>query len=145
MREPMTLAQLAGAVARMNDTRMSRIDRIAIPVELPHATLGASPSVAVVSVNPGIDWDSGTLFIYPQQKLTPLSPEDLEEIRQCRKDGQSWAVCRAYERWEGERDELVDTIHKLRTALLQRGMSTDELATLAGEAPTVRPNRRPKK
>ncbi|EJG5415719.1 hypothetical protein NAD41_002358 [Salmonella enterica] len=145
MREPMTFPQLINALNRLAMTGSGRgghAERLVIPVELPHASIGATPSVAVVNVSAGIDWDSGTVFLHPQQKLTPLSPDELEEIKQCRKDGQSWAVCKAHERFRIERDDLVDTIHKLRTALLQRGMSTDELAALAGEAPAIRPRRR---
>ncbi|EIP9221040.1 hypothetical protein LT875_002487 [Salmonella enterica] len=141
MREPLTFLQLGVTVSRVNDGPKRPV-RVAIPVELPTATIGASPAVPVVNVSTGFDWDDGTLFIHPQQPLTPLSADDLEEIRKCRKEGQNWAMYKAHERFRIERDGLVDTIHKLRTALLQRGMSTDELATLAGEAPAVRPKRR---
>ncbi|ENQ1546070.1 hypothetical protein ACEOHC_003882 [Salmonella enterica] len=141
MREALSFAQLAGAVTRINETgsgRSGRIDRVAIPVERPTTSIGATPSVLVVNVSSGFDWDSGTLFIHPQQPLTPLTPEELEEIKQCRKDGQNWAMYKAHERFRAERNDLVENIHKLRTALLQRGMSTDELHTLAGDAPTFR-------
>ncbi|EKK5568038.1 hypothetical protein PN823_004458 [Enterobacter hormaechei] len=142
MRDPLSFSQLAGTVARLDETRGRHINHIAIPVELPHATIGATPSVLITSVTQGFDWDSGTLFFHPQQPLTPLSEGDMEEIRRCRREGHSWAVYKARERWDVEKDALVDTINKLRTALLQRGMSTDELAELAGPAPTVRPKRR---
>ncbi|EPT1451883.1 hypothetical protein ACVOZ6_003471 [Escherichia coli] len=147
MREFIPFGQFAGTVARLNETgsgRSGRIERVAIPVERPTASIGPSPSVLVVNVSAGFDWDSGTLFIHPQHPLTPLTPDELEEIKRCRKEGQSWAVYKAHERWQVERDGLVDTVNKLRTALLQRGMSTDELQSLAGEAPTVRPSRRKK-
>ena len=142
MREAISFTQFAEAVARLDETRGRHIERIGIPVELAHSTIGALPTVAVVSVTQGMDWDAGTLMLSPQQPLTPLTPDELAEIKRCRQEGQSWAIYKAHERWQGERNGLVDTINKLRTALLQRGMSTEELNTLAGVAPTIRPRKR---
>ncbi|EOH1034844.1 hypothetical protein ACLMYS_003817 [Salmonella enterica] len=141
MRKPQTPQQLAETIAHAIDSRRS-ITRVAVPVELAHTTLGPRPTVALVSAAQGIDWDQGTLFLQPEQPLTPLTPDELAEIKQCRADGQSWAVHKAHERWQLERDELVDTIIKLRKALLLSGMSTADLELLAGEVPTVRPKRR---
>lgn len=140
MRDPVTIDQLIESLGRASDRRSVR--QIAIPVTCAHATIGASPCVPVVSATMGMDWDQGTLFIHPQSPVTLLTPEDLENMKQARKEGQSWAMHKAYERWQLEKDDLVDNINKLRTALLQRGMSTDELEALAGAAPQVRPKRR---
>jgi hypothetical protein len=140
---PLTYDQFNALMRRITTTRgADRIKRLAVPVEVAHATIGATPSVAITNVSMGFDWDNGVLMLTPEQPLTPLSPAELEEIRQCRSDGQSWAVYKALERWQIERDELVDNIIKLRTALLQRGMSTDELIELAGDAPAPRARRR---
>ncbi|EGK7902744.1 hypothetical protein IO210_004615 [Salmonella enterica] len=141
MRRPLTARAMAEGVYRAVE-QSNRIERICVLVELPHASIGARPSVAMVDFSTGFDWDSGTLFLHPEQPLTPLSPAELEEIKQCRADGQSWAVFKAFERWQLERDELVDTILKLRSALLTTGMSTAELELLAGLAPQARPKRR---
>ncbi|EEK4465146.1 hypothetical protein GNM83_20175 [Salmonella enterica] len=141
MRKPLTARAIAEGIFRAVDYP-SRVERICVPVELAHATIGARPSVAMVDFSIGFDWDSGTLFLHPERPLTTLSPAELEEIKQCRADGQSWAVYKAFERWQLERDELVDTILKLRSALLTTGMSTAELELLAGLAPQARPKRR---
>ncbi|EON2338987.1 hypothetical protein ACLLKL_001956 [Escherichia coli] len=141
MRKPQTPQQLAATIGRAIEGHRD-ITRVAVPVTLPHATIGALPTVAIVDVSMGIDWDSGTLFLQPEQPLTALAPDELAEIKKCRAEGQSWAVYQAHERWQKERDELVDTILKLRGALLSNGMSTADLETLAGQAPTVRPVRR---
>lgn len=141
MRKPQTVEQLAMTILRAVETSRS-LTRIAVPVELAHSTLGPRPTVALVGAAQGFDWDQGTLFLQPEQPLTPLTPDELAEIKQCRADGQSWAVHKAHERWQLERDELVDTIIKLRKALLLSGMSTAELELLAGEVPTVRAKRR---
>lgn len=117
------------------------IRQVAIPVQLAHSTIGAAPSVAVSSATLGFDWDNGTLFINPVQPLTPLTPEDLASIQLARKEGQSYAMQKAHERWNSEKGGLVDTINKLRTALLQSGMSSSDLEDLAGPAPTMRVRR----
>ncbi|EDY2029981.1 hypothetical protein GTB64_004423 [Salmonella enterica] len=141
MREPLTVDQLVKGLTRVSESRAREITRIAVPVECIHATLGPRPTVQIVDFSNGFDWDRGTLFLHPSQPLTALTPDELAEVKKCRAEGQSWVMCKAHERWQGERDALVENINKLRTALLQRGMSTDELAELAGEAPTARPRR----
>ena len=124
--------QLAAEVRQL-DAGDTWVRYVGIPVVNPNATIGPSPTVRVACVSRGNDWDDGTLFIQPDRPLTTLSPADLEEIHQLRREGQSWAMHKAYERWAREYDGLVDINQKLRCALLQRGMSTDELITLAGE------------
>ncbi|EIW6162764.1 hypothetical protein MF451_003761 [Salmonella enterica subsp. enterica serovar Saintpaul] len=141
MRKHQTPQQLAEIITRSIDGSR-HIARVAVPVELPHSTLGPLPTVALISASQGMDWDQGTLFLHPEQPLTPLSPDELAEIKRCRAEGQSWAVYQAHERWQKERDELVDTILKLRKALLSTGMSTADLELLAGDMPNMRPMRR---
>lgn len=130
MREALTYSQLKSVLPSF-----SGIDRIAVRVELPHATIGALPSVVVSGVRPGIDWDKGTLFVETQQPLTPLSPEDLEEIKRVRKEGQSYAMLQAHERWARDFDVLVDSICQLRATLIQQGMSMEDLIHRFGELP----------
>ncbi|EAB4417338.1 hypothetical protein D7B12_18070 [Salmonella enterica] len=142
MREALSFNLFADTVLRMAQTRSARLDRVVIPVERPQASIGATPSVAVASVAAGFDWDSGTLFIYPQQPLTALSPDELEEIRQCRKEGQSWAVYKARERWDTEKDALVAQIHALRAELQSYGVSPEKIDAIAGPAPAIRTRRR---
>ncbi|ECB1886170.1 hypothetical protein EVG80_15105 [Salmonella enterica subsp. enterica serovar Mississippi] len=140
MRDAVTIDLLHGQITRAKDT--APIRRIAIPVELERATIGAHPSIEVSGATMGFDWDSGTLFINPVKPLTPLSHEDLASIKLARKEGQSYAMQKAHERWNSERGDLVDIIHKLRAALLQKGMSTADLENLAGAAPTGNYKRR---
>lgn len=139
MREALTFPALQQAIARIGETQSVR--RIAIPVETPHQTIGALPTVEVTQIQCGIDWDSGTLFIYPAKPLTALTSEDVADMRKARKDGHSYAMQKAHERWNIEKGDLVDTINKLRTALLQKGMSSADLEDLAGAAPTMRVRR----
>lgn len=57
-------------------------DNVALPIELPYATLGGSPRVDVDAVWRGFDWDSGTVFLYPpdKQALTLLSKEEYHKL-----------------------------------------------------------------
>lgn len=57
-------------------------DKVALPIELAHATLGGSPCVYIDAVWRGFDWDSGTVFLYPpdKQALTLLSKEEYNEL-----------------------------------------------------------------
>ncbi|EAO1133584.1 hypothetical protein EX011_21710 [Salmonella enterica] len=128
-REPMTPAQIRDVLSR------DGIARICIPAELPHATIGAAPSVKIVQAAMGMDWDQGTLFLYPETPVTTLTPDDLEEVKHLRREGQSWAMHKAYERWYAEYDALVDMAIQLRARLLQQGMTMEELIAFAGEVP----------
>lgn len=130
-REPMTAHQLRDVLSRCGDN----VVRFCIPAELPHATIGPAPSVRVVQAAMGFDWDQGTMFLYPEQPLTTLTPDDLEEVKRLRREGQSWAMHKAYERWYAEYDALVDMAIQLRARLLQQGMSMEELIAFAGEVP----------
>lgn len=59
-------------------------DKVALPIELSHATLGGSPCVYIDSVWAGFDWDRGTVFLYPpdKQALTLLSKDEYNELIQ---------------------------------------------------------------
>ena len=131
-RELMTGSQFLALMERVD---VEQVRSIGIPVENPHASIGPSPVVPVLTMHMGNDWDSGTLFIHPQQPLTTLTPEELEEIKKLRSEGQSWVMYKAYERWAREYDQLVDMAIQLRARLLQQGMSMEELIAFAGEAP----------
>lgn len=52
--------------------------------------IGGTPCSMVKYLNPGFDWNAGTLLIVPSEPLTRLSTEDVEAIRQSISKGQSW-------------------------------------------------------
>lgn len=136
-----TTEQLVQTITRTTEPPRGAT-RIAVPVELPHASMGALPSIAITHASTGTDWDKGTLFLHTEKPLTPLSTSDVAEMHKCRADEQSWAMHKAYERWEKERYELLAVIHRMRQSLMLTGMSTAELDLLTGELPAERPNRR---
>lgn len=53
---------------------------VTIPVTLTHVTIGAHPSVDIVHVVKGIDWDSSTVHLHPERQLVSLSEEQFEHF-----------------------------------------------------------------
>ena len=130
---PMNFSQFAELVALLD--KSGNMKRVAVAVESPSPSLSPIMSSLVTGVQQGIDWDNGTLFLHTSEKVTRLTSDEVMEIRRARKAGLNWAMYQATNRWEHERNNLIDAINKLRTTLLQRGMSTEELDALAGSLP----------
>lgn len=54
-----------------------------------HGSIGSTPSVEVQSIHAGFDWDSGKVLIFPAQPLTTLTPEQITDITDSVRKGQS--------------------------------------------------------
>lgn len=52
--------------------------------------IGGTPCSEVKYLNPGFDWNAGTLLIVPSEPLTRLSAEDVAAIHASISKGQSW-------------------------------------------------------
>ena len=52
---------------------------VVIRCTLPHSTLGPSPSMEIVSVSPGIDWNSGKVFLGTLEPL--MAKADVAALR----------------------------------------------------------------
>lgn len=67
---------------------------VSIPVTLTHVTIGARPSVNIVHVGKGIDWDSSTVHLHPERQLVALTEEQFEyfhsELRKADKQRQEY-------------------------------------------------------
>jgi hypothetical protein len=68
---------------------------ITIVVHSP-GSIGSTPSVAVRSIRAGFDWDSGEMLIFPVQPLTTLTTEQVADITESVRKGQSWHAYQAY-------------------------------------------------
>lgn len=82
-----------------------RPTKLVIVIQRP-GSLGGTPCVELESVHEGFDWDNGKLMFYPAQPLTALTPEQLEEIRESVKNGQSWHANEAYRKVREKCDAL---------------------------------------
>ena len=76
-------------------------------------SIGSAPSVAVASAQYGFDWDSGTFQIVTAEKLTRLSPEDVEAIRFSASKGQSWHAYQSQKVLRERINALEDEVRRL--------------------------------
>ncbi|WP_394817949.1 hypothetical protein [Klebsiella aerogenes] len=109
-----------------NPMTQRRDPEITISIHSP-GSIGASPSVAVESIQAGFDWDAGQVMIYPAQPLTTLTPEQVADITTSVRKGQSWHAFEAYKKHKaqlenaalehakvaGQRDELLAALVSL--------------------------------
>lgn len=100
----MKFSKFTELVARIwsNSTTQRRDPEITISIHSP-GSIGASPSVAVEAIHPGFDWDAGQVMIYPAQPLTTLTPEQVNDITESVRKGQSW---HAYESYKKHKSQL---------------------------------------
>lgn len=66
-------------------------------------SIGSTPSVEVQSIHAGFDWDSGKVLIFPSQPLTTLTPEQITDITDSVRKGQSW---HAYQEYKNHKEQL---------------------------------------
>ena len=80
---------------------------------LTHApgAVGGMPGVGVAFVGAGIDWDSRRLLIHPEQPLTKLTPEQVDDITKSVRAGGSW---HAYQRHKQQADRIAELERELR-------------------------------
>lgn len=99
----MKFSKFTELVARIwsNPTTQRRDPEITISILSP-GSIGASPSVEVESIQAGFDWDAGQVMIYPAQPLTALTPEQVSEISESVRKGQSWHAYEAYKKHKAQ-------------------------------------------
>ena len=88
--------------------------------------VGGTPSVKVEQVFLGFDWDGKKLLIYPQKPLTVLTPEQVGEITQSVRDGQSWHAFEQYKKHRQQISVLNETISR-QAACLKTLLNDDNL------------------
>lgn len=123
----MKFSKFSELVARLwsNPLTQRRDPEITILVHSP-GSIGPSPSVEVEAIHAGFDWDAGQVMIYPAQPLTALTPEQVAEISESVRKGQSWHAYEAYKKHKaqlenaalehakvaGQRDALLAALEK---------------------------------
>ncbi|EPT8703111.1 DUF551 domain-containing protein [Escherichia coli] len=76
-------------------------------------SIGSTPSVDVQSIQAGFDWDSGQVMIFPAQQLTTLTPEQVADITESVRKGQSW---HAYQEYKNHKEQLEKLSIELESA-----------------------------
>lgn len=99
----MKFSKFSELVARLwsNPLTQRRDPDITILVHSP-GSIGPSPSVEVEAIHAGFDWDAGQVMIYPVQPLTALTPEQVAEISESVRKGQSWHAYEAYKKHKAQ-------------------------------------------
>lgn len=88
-----------------NNHRHRRDMDVTIVVHSP-GSIGSTPSVEVQSIHAGFDWDSGKVLIFPSQPLTTLTPEQITDITDSVRKGQSWHAYQEYKKHQEQLEKL---------------------------------------
>lgn len=104
----MKFSRFTELVARIwsNPLTQRRDPEITILVHSP-GSIGPSPSVEVEAIHAGFDWDAGQVMIYPAQPLTTLTPEQVADITESVRKGQSWHAYQAYKKHKTQLDNAA--------------------------------------
>ncbi|ECK3534484.1 hypothetical protein FTH05_22750 [Salmonella enterica] len=92
--------------------------------------IGSTPSVEVQSIQAGFDWDAGQVMIFPAQPLTTLTPEQVADITESVRKGQSW---HAYQEYKNHKEQLEKLSVELDAAKQRIAELETNLAALAAE------------
>ncbi|QST57574.1 hypothetical protein [Escherichia albertii] len=92
--------------------------------------IGSTPSVEVQSIQAGFDWDAGKVMIFPAQPLTTLTPEQVADITESVRKGQSW---HAYQEYKKHKEQLEKLSIELDAAKQRVAELESNQAALAAE------------
>ncbi|EFU7105283.1 hypothetical protein HTZ41_000150 [Escherichia coli] len=97
-------SELVNCILSNNHSHRRDMD-VTIVVHSP-GSIGSTPSVEVQSIHAGFDWDSGKVLIFPAQPLTTLTPEQISDITESVRKGQSWHAYQAYKKHKEQLEKL---------------------------------------
>ena len=120
-------SELVNRILSSNHSHRRDMD-VTIVVHSP-GRIGSTPSVEVQSIHAGFDWDSGKVLIFPAQPLTTLTPEQITDITDSVRKGQSWHAYQEYKKHKEQLEKLsieLDTV-KQRIAELESGSQAQKL------------------
>lgn len=104
-------SELVNRILSNNHSHRRDMD-VTIVVHSP-GSIGSTPSVEVQSIHAGFDWDSGKVLIFPAQPLTTLTPEQITDITDSVRKGQSW---HAYQEYKKHKEQLEKLSMELEAA-----------------------------
>ena len=97
-------SELVNRILSNNHSHRRDMD-VTIVVHSPDS-IGSTPSVEVQSIHAGFDWDSGKVLIFPAQPLTTLTPEQITDITDSVRKGQSWHAYQEYKKHKEQLEKL---------------------------------------
>ncbi|EFN6234476.1 hypothetical protein FVI09_18550 [Escherichia coli] len=97
-------SELVNRILSNNHSHRRDMD-VTIVVHSP-GSIGSTPSVEVQSIHAGFDWDSGKVLIFPAQPLTTLTPEQITDITDSVRKGQSWYAYQEYKKHKEQLEKL---------------------------------------
>lgn len=121
-------SELVNRILSNNHSHRRDMD-VTIVVHSP-GSIGSTPSVEVQSIHAGFDWDSGKVLIFPAQPLTTLTPEQLTDITDSVRKGQSW---HAYQEYKKHKEQLEKLSIELDAAKQRIAELEGNCAALAAE------------
>ncbi|EAA1777431.1 hypothetical protein DMB04_16005 [Salmonella enterica subsp. enterica] len=121
-------SELVNRILSNNHSHRRDMD-VTIVVHSP-GSIGSTPSVEVQSIHAGFDWDSGKVLIFPAQPLTTLTPEQITDITDSVRKGQSW---HAYQEYKKHKEQLEKLSIELDAAKQRIAELESNRATLAAE------------
>ncbi|EEU0256698.1 hypothetical protein E8E33_005178 [Escherichia coli] len=97
-------SELVNRILSNNHSHRRDMD-VTIVVHSP-GRIGSTPSVEVQSIQVGFDWDAGQVMIFPAQPLTTLTPEQITDITDSVRKGQSWHAYQEYKKHQEQLEKL---------------------------------------
>lgn len=97
-------SELVNRILSNNHSHRRDMD-VTIVIHSP-GSIGSTPSVEVQSIHAGFDWDSGKVLIFPSQPLTTLTPEQITDITDSVRKGQSWHAYQEYKKHKEQLEKL---------------------------------------
>ncbi len=97
-------SELVNRILSNNHSHRRDMD-VTIVVHSP-GSIGSTPSVEVQSIHAGFDWDAGKVLIFPAQPLTTLTPEQITDITDSVRKGQSWHAYQEYKKHKEQLEKL---------------------------------------
>lgn len=120
--------------ARAEGNRQFDQIKVVVTVLRP-GSLGGTPCTAVERVDFGFDWDHNKLMFKTEQPVTALTPEQVAEIHESAKKGQSWHAYEAHKAMADKLDaERADAERwRFLRACLSNSEQGDAIETLLNE------------
>ncbi|CSR37891.1 bacteriophage protein [Shigella sonnei] len=112
-------SELVNRILSNNHSHRRDMD-VTIVIHSP-GSIGSTPSVEVQSIHAGFDWDSGKVLIFPSQPLTTLTPEQITDITDSVRKGQSWHAYQEYKKHKEQLEKLSIELEAARKRISEQG------------------------